>query len=334
MPTTSSEHEDGRDAQQGATPPASRSLEIEAARIRRQVRRINDQVNERSGRNLLSAIGIAVVLIGAVLLSLLIDKRLFIPLGMAIAVLVVMEVTIAMRRVGRRVPRVPSAIVALATVPIAYFFPPSVFWVACLAGVMFVVGWRLVEAGIHRLQRGHIVTSKRQLAIDASSTAFVHFYVTFLSSFTVMLLSQPLGEFWVLSFIAVVVAVDTGGYAAGLQWGRTKLAPRISPGKTWEGIAGGVVLGTLVAIAACVLLLGLPWWFGIIMGVALTVTGVCGDLTESMIKRDLGVKDMSNWLPGHGGFFDRVDSMIPSGAMAFALYFWSTPLMEFAQRLG
>lgn len=334
MPTTSSEHEDGRDAQQGATPPASRSLEIEAARIRRQVRRINDQVNERSGRNLLSAIGIAVVLIGAVLLSLLIDKRLFIPLGMAIAVLVVMEVTIAMRRVGRRVPRVPSAIVALATVPIAYFFPPSVFWVACLAGVMFVVGWRLVEAGIHRLQRGHSVTSKRQLAIDASSTAFVHFYVTFLSSFTVMLLSQPLGEFWVLSFIAVVVAVDTGGYAAGLQWGRTKLAPRISPGKTWEGIAGGVVLGTLVAIAACVLLLGLPWWFGIIMGVALTVTGVCGDLTESMIKRDLGVKDMSNWLPGHGGFFDRVDSMIPSGAMAFALYFWSTPLMEFAQRLG
>lgn len=302
MPTTSSEHEDGRDAQQGATLPASRSLEIEAARIRRQVRRINDQVNERSGRNLLSAIGIAVVLIGAVLLSLLIDKRLFIPLGMAIAVLVVMELTIAMRRVGRRVPRVPSALVALATVPIAYFFPPSVFWVAFLAGVMFVVGWRLVEAGIHRLQRGHIVTSKRQLAIDASSTAFVHFYVTFLSSFTVMLLSQPLGEFWVLSFIAVVVAVDTGAYAAGLQWGRTKLAPRISPGKTWEGIAGGVVLGTLVAIAACVLLLGLPWWFGIIMGVTLTVTGVCGDLTESMIKRDLGVKDMSNWLPGHGGF--------------------------------
>jgi phosphatidate cytidylyltransferase len=229
---------------------------------------------------------------------------------------------------------VPSAIVALATVPIAYFFPPSVFWVAFLVGVLFVVGWRLVEAGIHRLQRGHIVTSKRQLAIDASSTAFVHFYVTFLSSFTVMLLSQPLGEFWVLSFVAVVVAVDTGAYAAGLQWGRTKLAPRISPGKTWEGIAGGVVLGTLIAIAACVLLLGLPWWFGIIMGVTLTVTGVCGDLTESMIKRDLGVKDMSNWLPGHGGFFDRVDSMIPSGAMAFALYFWSTPLMEFAQRLG
>ncbi|MFD2757184.1 phosphatidate cytidylyltransferase [Gulosibacter faecalis] len=298
------------------------------------MRRINDQVNERSGRNLLSAIGIAAVLIAAVLLTLLIDKRLFIPLGMAICVLVVVELTTAMRRVGRRVPRIPSVLVALTIVPIAYFFPPSVFWVAFLTGVLFVVGWRLVEAGLHRVQRSRLVTSRRQLAIDASSSAFVHFYVTFLSAFTVILLSQPLGEFWVLSFISVVVAVDTGAYAAGLQWGRTKLAPRISPGKTWEGIVGGFVFGTVIAIIACVWLLNLPWWFGLIMSVALTVTGVCGDLTESMIKRDLGVKDMSNWLPGHGGFFDRVDSLLPSGAMAFALYFWSTPLMEFAQRLG
>lgn len=331
---TAGEHDDGRDASFGDVPPASRSLEVEAARIRRQVRRINDQVNERSGRNLLSAIGIAAVLIAAVLVTLLFDKRFFIPLEMALCVLVVMELTTAMRGVGRRVPRIPSVIVALVMVPIAYFSPPSVFWVAFLACLLFVSGWRLAEAAVHRLQPGGITTSRRQLAIDASSTAFVHFYVTFLSSFTVLLLAQPLGEFWVLSFIAVVVAVDTGAYAAGLKWGRTKMAPRISPGKTWEGTVGGGLLATAVAITACELLLGLPWWFGIIMGVALTVTAVFGDLTESMIKRDLGVKDMSNWLPGHGGFFDRVDSMIPSGAMAFALYFWSTPMMEFAQRLG
>ncbi|HCA16742.1 MAG TPA: phosphatidate cytidylyltransferase, partial [Alcaligenes faecalis] len=111
------------------------------------------------------------------------------------------------------------------------------------------------------------------------------------------------------------------------RFGRTKLAPRVSPGKTWEGTLGGTALAILAAVLLGHFLLGLPWWFGFVMGPALTITATAGDLTESMIKRSLGVKDMSNWLPGHGGFFDRLDSILPSGAMAFALYFWAAPLM-------
>lgn len=289
----------------------------------------NERMNERSGRNLLGAIGVGLLLGGALAASLLFEKRWFIPFGTLLIVAVVTELATAMRQARRRIPRIPSVLLALVAVPMAYFVPAAAHWVIILCGILAIIGWRYVEAMF-----AHERPSKAQLAADASATGFAHFYVTFLGSFTIMLLAQPLGEYWVLTYAAIVISVDTGAYATGLRFGRTKLAPSISPSKTWEGLIGGALLGILVAIAACEWLLELPWWFGMFMGISITITAVVGDLTESMIKRDLGVKDMSNWLPGHGGFFDRFDSLLPAGAIAFALYFWSAPLMEFAQRLG
>ena len=306
-----------------------RSLDAEAQRIAAQVRRINARVNERSGRNLLSAIGVALLLGGLALFTLLVEKRWFVLFGTALVVLLVVELSTAMRASGRHVPRVPSALAAAAVVPVAFYFGPAAQWAALLVGVVAVVLWRVIEAAGRRTR-----LSRESLAVDASSSAFVQFYATFLGSFTAMLAAQPSGELWVLSFILVVICVDTGAYATGMRFGRTKLAPRISPGKTWEGIMGGGLAAVVMAVVACVFILEIPWWFGLVMGLSLTITAVAGDLSESMVKRDLGVKDMSNWLPGHGGFFDRLDSMLPSGAMAFALYFWSTPLMDFAGRLG
>ena len=308
---------------------APRSLDGETQRIAARMRRINARVNERSGRNLFSAIAVALLLGGLALVSLLVDKRWFVLFGTALVVLLVVELATAMRVSGRHVPRVPSALVATAVVPIAFYFGPAAQWAALLVGLVVVVAWRVLDAARLRTR-----LSRESFAVDASSAAFVQFYATFLGSFTAMLAAQPRGELWVLSFLLVVICVDTGAYATGMRFGRTKLAPRISPGKTWEGIIGGGLAAIAMAVIACEFILGLPWWFGIVMGLALTVTAVAGDLSESMVKRDLGVKDMSNWLPGHGGFFDRLDSMLPSGAMAFALYFWSTPLMRLADRLG
>jgi phosphatidate cytidylyltransferase len=106
----------------------------------------------------------------------------------------------------------------------------------------------------------------------------------------------------------------------GLSFGKTPLAPRISPKKTWEGFAGSALAAQIAAVLLGTLVLGLPWWAAVIMGVALLGSATLGDLLESLIKRDLGIKDISSWLPGHGGFLDRLDSILPSMAVLFVLF--------------
>ena len=110
--------------------------------------------------------------------------------------------------------------------------------------------------------------------------------------------------------ISCVVVSDVSAYAVGSQLGRHKLAPRISPSKTWEGLVGSMVFAGIGGIIFTVFLLGAPWWVGLILGVLLSLGGTLGDLVESLIKRDAGIKDMSNFLPGHGGVMDRLDSML------------------------
>jgi phosphatidate cytidylyltransferase len=136
----------------------------------------------------------------------------------------------------------------------------------------------------------------------------------------VLLAALPRGPLWVIGFILVVVAVDTGAYATGLNLGKHPMAPRISPKKTWEGFAGSVGSSIVMGILVAWLMLGLPWWAGIVLGVLISGSATLGDLTESMIKRDLGIKDISSFLPGHGGLLDRIDSILPSAAIAYLLY--------------
>ena len=118
---------------------------------------------------------------------------------------------------------------------------------------------------------------------------------------------------WILS----VVASDTGGYAIGVLFGKHKMAPMISPKKSWEGFAGSVITAALVGWACLGGLLSAPAWAGLLLGVVLAFTGTAGDLVESMIKRDAGIKDMSNFLPGHGGVMDRLDSVLFSAPFAW-----------------
>ena len=121
-------------------------------------------------------------------------------------------------------------------------------------------------------------------------------------------------------FILLTVANDIGGYAAGVLFGKHPIAPQISPKKSWEGFVGSVVLQCVVGALSFVYLLDAPWWQGIIAGLIMTVTATAGDFAESAIKRDLGVKDMGTFLPGHGGMMDRLDSLIPNAFTSWALF--------------
>jgi phosphatidate cytidylyltransferase len=154
---------------------------------------------------------------------------------------------------------------------------------------------------------------------NAASGVLVALYVPLLAGFAVLLLVPHDGALRVVVFIATVVASDVGGYAAGVLIGKHPMAPSISPKKSWEGMAGSITACMLVATPFLVFGLDGPWWAGLVFGAAVAVSATIGDLGESLIKRDLGIKDMGHLLPGHGGIMDRLDSLLPSAALAYLL---------------
>ena len=301
-------------------PPAKRhspreDIDAFVEDARHQFDQANEAINRRVGRNLLAAIGIGLVLGGIFLVSLIVLKWLFMIVAAVLIGLTVFELASALRYAGRDVPRVASTVVGVAVVPAAFFLHVEGLWLALLGAVVLITLWRLGE----QLRPSHR-TGLRALAGDIGAGALVQTYVTFLAGLYVVLVGMPGGEWWTLASVIVVVTTDIGAYASGLAFGRHKLAPTISPGKTWEGFAGSVVAAVVAGILLAIFMLGQPWWVGVIMGVLLALVGTMGDLTESLIKRDLGVKDISTWLPGHGGFLDRLDSILPSAAVAYATY--------------
>lgn len=295
-------------------------FETHVSNARGQLDLANARIKQRTGRDLIVAIltGLA---FGAVLVgSLLFIKELFVPIALAIATLGIFELTRALRGAGRRVDIVPQVIAGALLVLAGYFAPIWLCWVALFFAVSFVIVWRLIAQMIEGDGRtyGDVLT-------DALVGGFVQIYVPFLASVALMLLDQEGGQWWVIGFIAIAVSADTGAYAAGLAFGKHPMAPRISPKKTWEGFGGAVVAAVGVGVLLALFLLEMPWWAGIIFGVAILLSATLGDLGESMIKRDLGIKDMSSWLPGHGGLLDRLDSILPSTVPALSLYFLLSP---------
>jgi len=308
------------------TPPAKKhtpfdDLEHRVEEARAQFDEANAKINARTGRNLLAAIGIGLTLGGLFLVSLILVKWLFMILAAVFIALTVFELASALRYAGRDVPRVISTVVAVAAVPAAFFLGVEGLWLALLAGIVIVSLWRLGE----QLRPSHRAGTSGLFG-DIGAGALVQVYVTFLAGLYVVLVGLEGGEWWTLASIIIVVATDVGAYASGLAFGKHKLAPNISPGKTWEGFAGSIVVAVVAGILLGWLMLGQPWWVGLVMGVLLALVGTLGDLTESLIKRDLGVKDISTWLPGHGGFLDRLDSILPSAAVAYVIYLVVTSL--------
>lgn len=155
---------------------------------------------------------------------------------------------------------------------------------------------------------------------DVTAGVFAAFYIPFLATFVAMMLTADDGAWRVLTFLALAVVSDTGAYAIGWRFGTHKLAPRISPGKTREGLLGAVAFAMVAgALFMQFLIEDGTWWQGLLMGFAVAVTATLGDLGESMIKRDLGIKDMGTLLPGHGGIMDRLDSLLPTAPVVWLL---------------
>lgn len=272
-----------------------------------QLEETSARIEEKAGRNLFLAIGTGVALAAVLILALFLSKPIFAILVAFLISLGTLELATALRKSGRRVPRVAVVISSITLAAGSYFYGAF----GTLAGLAFaltlLVIWRLFESFMPSLE-----VPAKTLMRDVFSGLFTLVYVALLGSVALLLLNLELGQFWIFTLLTVVVFIDTGAYAAGVTLGKHKMTPRISPNKTWEGFAGAAIAGSVAAVLCAVFLLQQPWWIGLIIGLLVLLTATLGDLSESLIKRNLGIKDMSTWIPGHGGLLDRLDSVLPS----------------------
>ncbi|MFD7135373.1 phosphatidate cytidylyltransferase [Streptomyces sp. NPDC059894] len=261
-----------------------------------------------AGRDLGAAIGVGVGLGAVIVASLFVVKAVFIGV-IAIAVVVgLWELTSRLQeRKGIKAPLVPLALGGAAMVVAGYVRGAEGAWLAMALTALAVLVWRMTEPPEGYLR-------------DVTAGVFAAFYVPFLATFVAMMLTAEDGAQRVLTFLLLTVVSDTGAYAVGWRFGRHKLAPRISPGKTREGLLGAVSFA-MVAGALCMQFLidDGTWWQGLLLGFAVAASATLGDLGESMIKRDLGIKDMGTLLPGHGGIMDRLDSLLPTAPVVWLL---------------
>ncbi|MFF0001248.1 phosphatidate cytidylyltransferase [Streptomyces avermitilis] len=261
-----------------------------------------------AGRDLGAAIGVGVGLGVVIVASLFVVKAVFVGV-IAVAVVVgLWELTSRLEeRKGIKAPLVPLAVGGAAMVVAGYVRGAEGAWVAMALTALAVLVWRMTEPPEGYLR-------------DVTAGVFAAFYVPFLATFVAMMLTADDGPRRVLTFLLLTVVSDTGAYAIGWRFGKHRLAPRISPGKTREGLVGAVSFA-MVAGALCMefLIDGGSWWQGLVLGFAVAASATLGDLGESMIKRDLGIKDMGTLLPGHGGIMDRLDSLLPTAPVVWLL---------------
>jgi phosphatidate cytidylyltransferase len=250
------------------------------------------------------SIAVAVVLIALIVVSLAVVKDLFLIVVVAAILVGLWELARALSTAGYRLPLIPLGAGTVAMVAGAFYGGPDVL-IGCLAGTLLVtILWRMLGG-----QEGFVR--------DLAAGGLCLLYLPFLASFVSLLLAADDGVERVLTFIFVTIASDIGGFVAGVLLGRHPMAPVISPKKTWEGFAGSAIACLGVGVACLVWLIDDDWWIGLVLGAAAVVAATLGDLAESTIKRDLGVKDMSNLLPGHGGIMDRLDSLLATVPVAY-----------------
>ena len=274
------------------------------------------EVKAPGGRSLSKSIVVGLLLAAIFLASLLVYKEFFILFLVTATAIGAWELSTALRIKGWYVPRVPAVVGSAIIMPATYYGGPVVQWLVSIGIVAALIVWRTVHLLWER-RKANFQTFLRTIR-DFGAAAFLVIYLPLSLSFSMLLLRRPEdGAYWVLTFVTTVALIDSAGYLFGRVFGKHKLAPGVSPKKTWEGLLASIVLGSATAITLTMFLLQGPWWVGLILAAAIILAAVFGDLAESLIKRDLGVKDMSKLLPGHGGMMDRLDSMLPASLMSY-----------------
>ena len=266
----------------------------------------------RAGRNLPAAIGVGLGLGGLVVLTLLTVKATFLLyMGIALAIALT-ELTSALAKRDINLPAIPVAAGGAAIITCTYWLKPQNALAALGLTVVAIFAWRLFGAA-----SGYVK--------DMTAGIFALAYLPLLAAFVAAMLVPADGPRRVLTFVIVTICSDIGGYFAGVTAGHHKMAPLISPKKTWEGFAGSTA-ACLIAGWLCVtyLLHGHPWQ-GVLTGAAVVLAATLGDLVESMIKRDLDIKDMGTLLPGHGGVLERLDSLLVAAPVVWFLLYLFIP---------
>ncbi len=260
----------------------------------------------KAGRNLPVAIGVGAGLGALVLVPLFTYRPLFVVVIAAAVVVGVWEMVRAISAAEARPPLVPLVVGGAGTMFLAWFSGAEALVVGLVLTVIAVLLWRLADGPVG-FQR------------DVTAAALVAAYVPFLAGFAVLLLLPSDGHLRVVAFIATVVCSDVGGYVAGVLFGRHPMAPTVSPKKSWEGMAGSLLFCAIGGASFLFFFFDGEIWHGVVYGFAIAVAATLGDLAESMIKRDLGIKDMGSLLPAHGGLMDRLDSLLLAAPVAYLL---------------
>lgn len=266
----------------------------------------------KAGRNLPAAIGVGVALGALIICVLLFAPTAWVAVVAVAAAVATWEVCGRLRNAGIDVPLVPLLAGGQAMIWLTWPYGVTGAFDAFVVTVLVVMIWRLVSGGLD--------AKPRNFTRDVAVSVFVAAWVPLFASIGALLVHEgDDGAGRVFCLMIGVVCSDVGGYAAGVLFGRHPMVPAISPKKSWEGLSGSLVLGIVGGVLTVMLLLGGPWWAGVVLGVVIVLTSTLGDLVESQVKRDLEIKDMGALLPGHGGIMDRLDSALPSAVATWVV---------------
>jgi phosphatidate cytidylyltransferase len=301
----------------------------------------------KRGRNLAVAVPTALGLIGLLVASVLFSRWPFVVLVIVALGAALHELSAALAKVGLQVPWIPLAVGAAGT-QVAAASGTSGVVVGVFLTLAAGLAWRVFEGDWHHPGRSPGTVSldngvpnaatdgqnepggsvapggpgrsvePRGLVRDLYAIVFVTVYLPALAGLVTLIAFMEQGRWLILLMVAIPVASDTGGYFVGSYFGKHKLAAKVSPAKSWEGLAGSVALALVAGIGGMALMQR-PWYFGAALGIAGALAATLGDLAESLLKRAIGIKDMGTLLPGHGGVLDRVDSILMTAPLTYAV---------------
>lgn len=260
---------------------------------------INEAINKRAGRKLLPSIAVSLSLIALIWFALAYQREIF---AVVVAVAVLLGIREIVRAFSARGIYLSINALIVASIALAY-----ATWNGGVAGLAVATAIAIPVLLIQLLTRG-----PEGFVASATATTFSLLYLPFLGGFLILLARTSNGFERVMTFVILVSCNDTFGYIVGVLFGRHPMAPKISPKKSWEGLAGSLIFTVLGGTLAFYYIMDMKWWIGAVVGLMIVFTATCGDLIESAMKRDLELKDMGTLLPGHGGMLDRLDSVLIS----------------------